>query len=189
MQKTLKYTIFKTKWGYFGLAGTADGLLRTHLPWPQRGMVRSQLLINLPAGQYDGTFLESVQQRIADYFEGDCVNFDDVGVVLDGFSWFGHSVLTACRDIAFGQTISYGRLAKRLARGSAGRAVGAVLAKNPLPLIIPCHRVVCSNGKIGGFSALRSASLRTSATVGGVDLKAKLLAHERKYSLVNWLNG
>ena len=172
MQKTLKYTIFKTKWGYFALAGNEDGLLRTHLPLPQRESVRSRLLSNLPAEEYDRALFESVQQRIADYFEGGCVNFDDIGVVLNGFSRFTQLVLTACRGIAFARTISYGRLAKGLGHIGAARAVGAALAKNPLPLIIPCHRVVCSNGKIGGFSA-----------VGAADLKAKLLDHERKYSL------
>jgi methylated-DNA-[protein]-cysteine S-methyltransferase len=179
MQKTIKYTIFKTKWGYFGLAGTPQALLRTHLPGPEPEKVKSTLLSNLPAlcqvscgGRYDKTFFKLLQQRIAAYFEAGCENFDDIPVVLDGLSTFAQSVLTACRDIALGQTISYGQLAKRLGRAGSARAVGAALAKNPLPLIISCHRVICTNGKVGGFSA-----------AGEVDLKEKLLDHERKYSL------
>lgn len=179
MQKTIEYTIFKTKWGYFGLAGTPQALLRTHLPGPEPEKVKSALLSNLPAhrqvscgDQYDKTLFKSLQHRIAAYFEAGCANFDDIPIVLDGLSTFAQSVLTACRDIAFGQMISYGQLAKRLGRAGAGRAVGAALAKNPLPLIIPCHRVICSNGKVGGFSA-----------AGGVDLKEKLLALEQKFSL------
>ena len=172
MQKTIKYTIFKTKWGYFDLAGTTQTLLRTHLPEPEPEKVKSALLSNLPAHQYDKTLFKSLQHRIAAYFEASCANFDDIPVVLDGLSGFAQLVLTACRDIAFGQTISYGQLAKRLGRAGADRAVGAALAKNPLPLIIPCHRVICSNGKVGGFSA-----------AGGVDLKEKLLALEQKFSL------
>jgi methylated-DNA-[protein]-cysteine S-methyltransferase len=176
MQKTIKYTIFKTKWGYFGLAGTTQALLRTHLPGPEPEKVKSALLSNLPAhrqvscgDQYDKTLFKSLQHRIAAYFEARCANFDDIPIVLDGLSGFAQLVLTACRDIAFSQTISYGQLAKRLGRAGAGRAVGAALAKNPLPLIIPCHRVICTNGKVGGFSA-----------AGAVVLKEKLLALERQ---------
>ncbi len=82
---------------------------------------------------------------------------------------FTNQVLTACRDIRFGQTISYGRLAQKIDRPAAARATGCALAKNPLPLIIPCHRVVRSDGKIGGFSA-----------IGGTNLKAKLLELEKQ---------
>ena len=77
--------------------------------------------------------------------------------------------MTACRDIKFGQTISYSGLAKRIGRAGSARAVGNALAKNPLPLIIPCHRVVRNDGKIGGFSAK-----------GGITLKKKMLELEHQ---------
>lgn len=184
MQKVIKYAIFKTKWGHFGLVGMTRpsssalssrdsskseyGLLRTCLPGPKPEKIKSLLLNNLPAAQCDKTLFKTVQQQIAAYFEGVCVNFGpDIPVVLDGFSFFTRSVLIACRDIKFGQRISYSALAKRLGRPAGSRAVGNALAKNPLPLIIPCHRVVRSDGKIGGFSA-----------AGGRNLKEKLLKHE-----------
>ena len=167
MQKTLKYTIFKTKWGYFGLAGTEYGLLRTHLPGPKPEKIKPQLLKDLQAAQFDKTFFRTTQEQIAAYFEGTRVNFRDITIVLDGFSFFVSSVLTACRNIGLGRTTTYSGLAKNLGRPAAARAVGNALAKNPLPLIIPCHRIVCSDGKIGGFSA-----------PGGKELKAKLLKHE-----------
>ena len=81
--------------------------------------------------------------------------------------------MTACRDIRFGQTVSYGRLAEMAGKPGAARAVGRALAKNPLPLIIPCHRVICANGKIGGFSA-----------PGGVTLKKRLLQLEQEASIL-----
>jgi O-6-methylguanine DNA methyltransferase len=84
-------------------------------------------------------------------------------------SLFAGRVLTACGDIKFGQTISYGRLAKKIGRAGAARAVGGALAKNRLPLIIPCHRVIRSDGKIGGFSA-----------AGGTTIKKGMLELERK---------
>ncbi len=212
MQKTLKYTIFKTKWGYFGLAGAEYGLLRTYLPSPkpeteqggegsrrlakQGGFasenIKSQLLKNsalvnrvssikyressieyqVSRIEFDKTFFKATQEQITAYFEGTRVNFSDVPIILDGFSFFVSSVLTACRDIGFGQTTTYGGLAKKLGRvryRRTARAIGSALAKNPLPLIIPCHRIVRSDGKIGGFSA-----------PGGVKLKKRLLQFEQE---------
>ncbi|MGA1979438.1 MAG: methylated-DNA--[protein]-cysteine S-methyltransferase [Sedimentisphaerales bacterium] len=170
MQKTVKYTIFKTKWGYFGLAATDKGLLRTCLPLANREKVESQLLRNFPNPKYDKALFKPAQEQITAYFEGDCVDFRDIPVVLNGFSSFASLVLTACRGIEFGRIVTYGRLAE-MAGNSAARAVGGALAKNPLPLIIPCHRVICANGKIGGFSA-----------AGGRNLKGKLLKHEYQSS-------
>jgi len=168
MQKVIKYVIFKTKWGYFGLAGTEYALCRTQLPGPKPEKIKSLLLKNFHNPQLDKTFLRTLQEQITAYFEGVCMNFSrDVPLALEGFSSFGISVLDACRAIEFGQTITYGQLAKKSGRPAASRAVGSVLAKNPLPLIIPCHRVIRSNGKLGGFSA-----------PGGVTLKKRMLELE-----------
>lgn len=164
-----RYTIFKTVWGYFGLAGTENALFRTHLPLDDREIVKSHLLKNIDTAEFDKQLFKPAQEQITAYFEGSCVNFSlNIPVMLDGFSNFTGEVLTACRDIKFGDTISYGRLAKRINRADASRAIGGALAKNPLPLIIPCHRVIHSDGKVGGFSA-----------VGGIKFKKKLLLHEQ----------
>ncbi len=202
MRKVVKYAVFKTKWGYFGLAGTEYALCRTQLPGPKPEKIKALLLKNLSAPnrvprqsrdrkgvlihehqvslvcrsfseggsiEFDKTFFKTLQEQIAAYFEGACVNFSrDIPLALDGFSSFGISVLTTCRAIEFGQTITYGRLAKKSGRPNASRAVGSTLAKNPLPLLIPCHRVIRSDGKLGGFSA-----------PGGVNLKKRLLLHEK----------
>ena len=174
----IKYTIFKTKWGYFGLAGTELWLCRSCLPLPQREKVESQLLAYAGTAEYDKGFFKTLQEQITAYFEGALVNFSpDIPIVLDGLGNFAGQVLTACRDIKFGQTISYSGLAKRIGRAGSARAIGNTLAKNPLPLIIPCHRVIKSNGEIGGFSA-----------VGGKNLKAKLLRHEQE-TLMNCKSG
>ena len=168
MQKAIKYTIFKTKWGYFGLVGTEYALCRTQLPGPKREKIKSLLLKNMPAAQFDKSLFRPLQDQINAYFEGAVINFRNIPVVLDGYSSFLSLVLTACRNIGFGRTISYSGLAIKIGRPPAARAVGGALAQNPLPLIIPCHRIIRSDGKIGGFSA-----------VGGTDLKAKMLKHEQ----------
>lgn len=167
----VKYTIFRISgWGYFGLAGSSKGLVRMCLALPRVDMVKGCLLNGLGgAGEYERLY-KGLQGQISAYFSGAYVNFDRrVRVDLGGFSPFTRSVLTVCRDIRFGQTISYGRLAKKVGRSGAARAVGAALAKNPLPLIIPCHRVVRSDGEIGGFSA-----------AGGVNLKKRMLELEHQ---------
>jgi len=168
MQKVIKYVIFKTRWGYFGLAGTEYALCRTQLPGPKPEKIKSLLLKNSHKPQLDKTFFKTLQEQITAYFEGAYINFSrDIPLILDRFSSFGISVLTACRAIEFGQTVTYGQLAKKSGRPNASRAVGGTLAKNPLPLIIPCHRVIRSNGKLGGFSA-----------PGGVILKKRMLGLE-----------
>lgn len=170
MQKTTRYAIFRTKWGYFGLAGTEYGLLRTCLPGPELGKIKSHLLENLCAARYDKALFKVLREQITAYFDGVYVNFDkDVPIITDGLSLFAMQVLDTCRGIRFGQTVSYAGLAKEIGRAGAARAVGGALAKNPLPLIIPCHRVICANGKIGGFSA-----------AGGITLKKRLLKLERQ---------
>jgi len=190
MQKTIKYTIFKTKWGYFGLAATDNGLLRTCLPLSNPEKVKLQILRASFVGrepsiknraslvrrsfgeggsiEFDKALFKTVQEQITAYFEGACINFSaGFPIVLSGFSSFAGLVLTACRDIGFGQTVSYGRLAELAGKPGAARAVGGALAKNPLPLIIPCHRVICANGSLGGFSAS-----------GGINLKKRMLQLE-----------
>jgi methylated-DNA-[protein]-cysteine S-methyltransferase len=170
MQKVTKYAIFQTKWGYFGLAGTEYSLCRTQLPGSNPEKIKTLLLKNLPAAQFDKTFCKILQEQITAYFEGDCVKFSrDIPLILNGFSSFGISVLKNCRKIEIGQTITYGKLAKKAGSPNASRAVGSTLAKNPLPLIIPCHRVLRSDGKMGGFSA-----------PGGITFKKKLLELEGK---------
>jgi len=120
MQKALKYTIFKTKWGYFGLAGAEYGLLRTHLPGPEPEKIKSQLLKNsslvnressiqyqVSRIEFDKTFFRTTQEQIAAYFEGTRVNFSDVPIVWDYYTSTCHS-RTFCHSRASGnpQTIA-----------------------------------------------------------------------------------
>ena len=200
MENAVRYTVFKTRWGYFGLAGAKSALLRTHLPIVKPEIVKSALLANLSTAKYEKNLFSRLQQQITAYFEGTYVNFPlDFPIILapngffpgsghlrqsnnplpkpaqepgrsllvNGFSLFAAKVLTACRTIKFGQTTTYGQLAKMAGSPKAARAVAGVMAKNPLPLIIPCHRVLQANNKLGGFSA-----------PGGIELKKSMLELE-----------
>ena len=171
MQKVIKYVVFQTKWGYLGLAGTESALCRTCLPLSEPEKVKSELLTPDPRPLiplFDKNLFKTLQKQITAYFDGTCVNFSTaIPVVLDGLTQFCCEVLTACREVKFGQVVTYSELAKKIGRPAASRAVGNALAKNPLPLIIPCHRIVRIDGSLGGFSAH-----------GSKKLKKKLLNHE-----------
>lgn len=111
---------------------------------------------------------DALTQRLQDYANGHPDDFLDVPVALDDHTEFQRRVLQRCRRIRFGHTLTYGALAAAVGRPGAARAVGQVMARNPIPLVIPCHRVVGSHGTLGGFSA-----------PDGVRMKQRLLALER----------
>ncbi len=102
------------------------------------------------------------------YFLGEPIDFTGFAVDLQGQDAFFTGIYDALRQVGWGRTTTYGALAKTLGAGpEAARAVGQAMAKNPVPLIIPCHRVLAAGGKVGGFSA-----------PGGSDSKARMLALE-----------
>ncbi|NLW85026.1 MAG: methylated-DNA--[protein]-cysteine S-methyltransferase [Phycisphaerae bacterium] len=163
------YSIFKTRWGWFGLLGNEKGLVGACLPLDAREDVVSYLLKDgCQSARPIKTFGQS-QERVAAYFEGQCVDFSDVAVDLSGFEPFELAVLLTLRGIPYGQTSDYTDLAIRSSRPRAVRAVANAVGKNPLPLIIPCHRVLRKDGSLGGFSA-----------PGGIHTKKRLLDWETR---------
>jgi methylated-DNA-[protein]-cysteine S-methyltransferase len=108
------------------------------------------------------TVLKETATQLDEYFAGERTEFD-VPMELDGTP-FQCEVWTELTRIPYGETISYGELARRVGRPSAPRAVGQANGRNPIPVIVPCHRVLASNG-IGGYG-------------GGLPLKRALLAVE-----------
>jgi len=101
------------------------------------------------------------------YFRGECIDFSDIPVDLRALPPFRQLVLNKIRTVAFGEIYSYGQIAALCGSPHAARAVGGALAANPIPVIIPCHRVVASDGRLTGFSA-----------PGGVHAKKMLLQLE-----------
>jgi len=169
----LQYAVFRTKWGYFGLVGTEQAIRRTFLPVPQSDKAQHDLLRTLESAgdnlRLNKDLHKHLQERIAAYYEGEPVDFrTDPAVSLNGAGPFALQVLRACRKISFGETKTYSDLARQVGRPNASRAVGSVMAGNPIPLIIPCHRVLRTDGGLGGFSA-----------PGGIASKQKMLHHEQ----------
>ncbi|HEX41866.1 MAG TPA: methylated-DNA--[protein]-cysteine S-methyltransferase [Phycisphaerales bacterium] len=165
------YTVFETAWGYFALA-TMDGrLARAVLPCGTRARAVETIHTHLPTAGFEAGLLSDLQAEVVAYFDGRRADFASVPpVALDGLTAFGRRVLTLCMMIRPGFTSTYGDLARWLGRPGAARAVGNALARNPIPLIIPCHRVIATAGGLGGFSA-----------PGGISFKRRLLDHERQF--------
>ncbi|MBX7071620.1 MAG: MGMT family protein [Pirellulales bacterium] len=112
--------------------------------------------------------------RLQDYSAGAVDDFLDVPVAYGEKSPFAAKVVRHCRRIPAGKTISYGELARRAGSTGAARAVGTVMSKNEIPIIIPCHRVLAAGGRIGGYSA-----------PGGLGTKRRLLELEARASALH----
>jgi methylated-DNA-[protein]-cysteine S-methyltransferase len=114
----------------------------------------------------DDTALAAARAQLAGYFAGERVAFD-LPLAPEGTS-FQRKVWSALCEIPYGETISYGELARRIGQPTAARAVGLANGSNPLPIVVPCHRVIGADGSLTGFG-------------GGIERKRWLLAHERKF--------
>jgi len=118
-----------------------------------------------PSWQEDVSPLQEPIRQLRAYFAGDLQAFD-LALAPQGTP-FQQTVWGELCRIPYGETISYGEIAKRIGNPNASRAVGLANGSNPLPIIIPCHRVIGSNGKLTGYG-------------GGLPIKEKLLALERR---------
>jgi methylated-DNA-[protein]-cysteine S-methyltransferase len=161
--------VWPTAWGPVGGAAGPRGLRRFVLPHYPADQLGELLAWEHPEAVRDEAPFQQVIELTRAYFNGGQADFRDVPCDLPAERTFTGQVLRACRDIPRGQTVSYGELARRIGRPDAPRAVAAALAKNPVPLVVPCHRVTYADGRLGGFSA-----------PGGVDTKRRMLALEAR---------
>jgi len=162
----VRYDRFASRFGAMCLAATGAGLARVswrhasegafvrdiERRWPDRPVVR------------DAASLAEARRQMQAYLAGELERFD-VPVDLEGLPAFQRSVLEAVRQVPFGDVVPYGELARRLSRPRASRAVGNALGRNPVAIVVPCHRVVRGDGALGGYG-------------GGVEFKKRLLALE-----------
>jgi methylated-DNA-[protein]-cysteine S-methyltransferase len=117
-------------------------------------------------------FNDRVVDRLKQFAGGEAVDFDDIAIATAGMTKFQVQVVAACRAIPWGVTVSYGQLAAAVGHPGAARAVGTVMSKNRVPLIVPCHRVLASGGQLGGYSAPQ-----------GLAMKRRLLELEKQEQL------
>jgi len=158
------YDIIDTPIGELALAATDAGLTGIHFEGDGPALERSG---SRPLQAGDGSpaaaVLRAARAQLAAYFAGELVTFD-LPLVARGTP-FQEQVWVTLRGIGHGETISYAELARRVGSPRAVRAVGGANGRNPIPIVVPCHRVIASDGKLGGFG-------------GGLDRKLWLLEHE-----------
>lgn len=155
-------------WGWMGLVASERGVRALILPQRTREEALTALREHSPETPLveENALLIEAQRQVVAYLEGKLREFT-VPVDLRGYTSFALSVWSISTKIEYGETRAYRWIADQMSGGGAGiyQAVGAALGANPVPLIIPCHRVVGSDGSLHGYA-------------GGLDMKARLLALE-----------
>ncbi len=147
----MTYSIFDTTWGAFGFVVRGKRLVATYLPG-RKADIKRAIRSQWPDAVETTNPLPGFRRQVLDYFAGKTRRFN-VDIDLSEVPTFRQSVLRACRRIPYGKTASYMDLARAAGKPHAARAVGGAMANNPLPIVIPCHRVVRSDGSLGGFGS------------------------------------
>jgi methylated-DNA-[protein]-cysteine S-methyltransferase len=174
-----EYFTVETQWGWAAVAGDNGVVTRLVFGHDNAEAARQALILDPYVGHTlsaarDHCWDESLADRIVAFAEGVPVDFDDVEIDTTGFTPFRQRVIRQCRRIGFGQMLSYGELARAAGRPRAARAVGNVMANNRVPLIVPCHRVIASGGRLGGYGA--ASGLRTKRMM--LELEGALPAND-----------
>ena len=157
----MEYVIFNTDMGWIAILGSVRGLVSVTLPQKSAQEAFEALGEAIKHATLSPDRFEDLIKRLQAYFGGYRVSFPDE-LDLSTATPFQLKVWQITRLIAYGEIRSYGWLAEKAGKPGAARAIGQALGRNPLPIIIPCHRVIGSNGKLGGFS-------------GGLEMKRRLL--------------
>lgn len=154
---TLQYEQLETPIGTLLLVANERGLERIEFP-----VTSGTHTIN-PAWSRGGAIVEETARQLSEYFAGERQQFD-LPLNASGTT-FMKSVWEELTRIPFGETTSYGSIANTLGKPSAARAIGSANGKNPIPIVVPCHRVIGADGSLTGFA-------------GGLDIKRQLLELE-----------
>lgn len=164
----LDTALFDTALGTCAVVWREQVIVRLLLPERSRSRLWARIaeLGNVEEGNPPKP-IRAAMRQVTRLLDGACVPRIDAPLDLSGFTPFTRKIYEALREVPAGETVSYGELAARAGSPKAARAVGRAMATNPMPLLIPCHRVIGKSGKPVGFTAY-----------GGIATKAKLLAIE-----------
>lgn len=155
----------ETAFGWVGLVASDKGLVALEFPLQSRDDITRRLLEVFPGKvEFDDEAFPGLSEELKRYFVGEPVQFsaeldEKLGTPFQRKAW------AVVRSIPHGQTMSYGDVARKMGHPGAARAVGSAMRANPVPIVVPCHRVIGSDGKLTGFG-------------GGLDLKRRLLRLE-----------
>jgi methylated-DNA-[protein]-cysteine S-methyltransferase len=183
--RSTHYAVFDSAIGACGVAWSEAGVTRFQLPEASREATERRL-----QGGLDGPTQQAppraVARAIVDlqrYFAGEEIDFSDIDVDLSGVPPFYVRVYAIARGIGWSETATYGELAARAGSPGAARGVGQALSRNPVTVIIPCHRILASGNKVGGFSAFGGAvSKERLLALEGVRLGAPKDRHQLSFS-------
>jgi methylated-DNA-[protein]-cysteine S-methyltransferase len=162
----LYHVTFQTKAGWMGLMGSSNGLSRVTFPFPSQEKAVLDLGRQVEQSVFSRDHFKDLIENFEAYFKGYPVDFTG-DLDLSRATPFETQVWKTTQSIPYGETRSYRWVAVQIGKPLAPRAVGQALGRNCLPVIIPCHRVLTSDGKLGGFG-------------GGLDMKRFLLDLEAK---------
>ncbi len=154
----------ETDWGAISITFSDEGLTSLNLPGEAGLNVADDNTYEIINDRVDGDNAVSLLKK---YFSGKPVDFSKLKVDFSNHTPFFRDICRVAQSIPYGELRTYGELAAMIGRKGAARAVGRVMAANPLPIIIPCHRVVSSDGSLTGYSAS-----------GGLETKKRLLVME-----------
>jgi methylated-DNA-[protein]-cysteine S-methyltransferase len=163
------FALFDTAIGACAIVWSARGIAGVQLPEASADATRARVVRRF-AGVHESKPTADVQRvidRVVALLRGERPDFNDVTLDFGDLPEFNRKVYDIARTIPAGQTMTYGEIAERLGDKLLARDVGTALGQNPVPLIMPCHRVLAAGGKTGGFSAS-----------GGVVIKFRLLSIE-----------
>jgi methylated-DNA-[protein]-cysteine S-methyltransferase len=162
-----RYRVFDTVIGPCGVAWSERGLTRLQLPERDASATEQRLRARACPSKTAPAAIDRAIADVQSYMTGQGVDFAAIIIDLAEIEPFGRRVYEAARAVRWGQTQSYGALSRQIGAPGAARAVGRALSRNPVPIIIPCHRILAKGHRIGGFSAY-----------GGTLTKERLLALE-----------
>jgi methylated-DNA-[protein]-cysteine S-methyltransferase len=164
------FTLFETAIGPCGIAWGARGIVGVQLPERHARATRERLrrrYSDVPEAPPPPEVQRAIDDIIA-LLRGESRELSNVVLDMEGIPAFRQRLYAALRSIPAGSTITYGDLAVRIGNGCTARDIGEAMGKNPFPIIVPCHRVLAANGRMGGFSA-----------PGGVATKLRMLNIEQ----------
>ena len=164
--KKFYYTLVDTTLGWMGLLGSSAGLRRIVLPQPSPELARVAVTRHFAEATPNAPPFGDLPHRLRQYLEGKAVSFPDKLDFADSTP-FQQAVWQVTHAIPYGETRSYGWIARQIGKPLAARAVGQAMARNPLAIVVPCHRVIASSGSLQGFG-------------GGLEMKRYLLEMEAR---------
>jgi methylated-DNA-[protein]-cysteine S-methyltransferase len=172
-------SIFSTSLGTGEVRGSDQGITKLDFP----DMNRVAVVCSDSAPECEPSLLtEFAAELLRRYFSGEQIEFRDIPVDFSGMQQFRQRALTAIRNIPYGEVRSYGQVAAMCESPRAARAIGGVMASNPVPVIVPCHRIIGGNGHLTGFSAPGGETVKMMLLkMEGVEFKGLLVIQKQLF--------